>query len=77
MGGVPERLTQFMFIRKLIQKRKLCCHLLSPSQVFGESEKHGGLEEVAHACNPSNLEGGGWRIVVRPSLAELARSHLN
>jgi hypothetical protein len=41
LGGIPERLTQFMFIRKFIQKRYLCCHLSSPSQVW-DNEKMWG-----------------------------------
>jgi hypothetical protein len=36
MGGVPERLTQFMFISKFIQTGNLYCPLSSPSQIFGE-----------------------------------------
>jgi hypothetical protein len=36
LGGVPERLTQFMFISKFIQKGNLCCPLSSLSQVWEE-----------------------------------------
>jgi hypothetical protein len=41
MGGVPERVTLFMFIIKFIQKRNLFFHLSSPSQVLGESKTCG------------------------------------
>jgi hypothetical protein len=71
MGGVPERLDQFKFIIKFIQKRNLYGHLSTPSQVWE-------LEALAHACNPSNLGDGSWRIVVEAVLGkELARPHLN
>jgi hypothetical protein len=63
-GRCPERLAQFMFIRKFIQKRNLCCHLSSPSKILGESKKCGGLGAVTLACKPSYLGGGGWRFVV-------------
>jgi hypothetical protein len=64
VGCVPERLAQFMFIRKFIQKRNLCCQLSSPSKILGESKKCRGLGTVVLACNPSYLGGGGWRCVV-------------
>jgi hypothetical protein len=56
LGGVPERLTQFMFIRKFIQKRILRGHL-------GELKKCGDLGVVSHDCNPSYLRGGAWNIM--------------
>jgi hypothetical protein len=62
--SVPEKLAQFVFIRKFIQKRKLCCHPSSPTKVLGESKKCGGLGAVAPSCNPSYLGGKGWRFVV-------------
>jgi hypothetical protein len=65
LGGVPEILVQFMFIRKFIHKRNLCCQISSPSQVLGESKKCGDPGAVAFACIPSYLGGGVWRIVVQ------------
>jgi hypothetical protein len=42
LTGIPE--IQFMFFLKFIQKKKLCCHLSSPSQV-SENERNVGARE--------------------------------
>jgi hypothetical protein len=80
LGGVPERLTQFMFIIKFIQKRNLCYHLSSPRHhKFWENERNtGAREQCLVPLITASWEVELGRLWFKAILGkELARPYLN